>query len=941
MRVPSALLGAVLAGLALAAVGSPGAAAACCTPSPERIVSWWSAEGSAVDRVGGSGGTLQNGAAFTAGKAGQAFSFDGVDDHVRIDGPAEHYPGGSFTVEGWVSTTSTAPLQMIASLYECAQACPTAATSDIDLQLVDGRFRGFVRDSTAGGPDAGGQYATTQASLADGAFHHVAFVRDVEGARLRAYVDGVLASDQALAPGAAGALHDDDAEADPFTIGAYLQAGTNTPAGFLAGRVDELALFHRALSGEEIAAIVALGAQGKQLAVTADDAIRTWAGTGAPGLAGDGTARGTQLGQPDSTLVDRQGNLLVLEYGTSRLRKVVAGANGVIDPGDPVVTVAGDGTQGSVLGSDAGHSQLNHPFGLAIDRDGDVYLADYENHRVLRVIVGANGTADPTDTLEVVAGTGAAGNGPGDGTAAGTPLNLPSSLAFDSGGSLYIADDGNHRVRVVIASVDGRPDPTDTVDTIAGTGTAGSSDDGGHTAIGSQLNLPARIAIDGQNNLFVADQGNHRVRKVEAVGGDLLPGSPISTVTGQLGSPGWSGDGGPASAAQVATLAGLRFNAQGDLYLADGANHRIRRIAAGPDGIVSASDTIETVAGQGSGDATGDGVPGTRGAMGSPEDVAFDARGFAYVPSFGAHVVRRLGGRPDTDLSLVASDTPEPIATLGGNVTVTLAVANAGPSSTSGGTLAVALPDGLSLVSAPAGCSGSGPITCTLPALALQASTTLDVVLRPARAGTFAVTGTLAPDATRLDPVPGNDVASTDVVVASPAVGPPTPPPPAALPPLPTAPVVAELPPQQTVEFDPRTRTFLIRVRYRIKEPALVELCQAGCVAKASISTRPGKRVFAAVAARRPKAILLGKKRVTTPIQPLVVVRIDVPLKRGALLKAPFRRKGKVLAAETRLTVSLTTPRGAVRTIRDGAIAISIARIRSGALPGLQGIQGL
>lgn len=219
----------------------------------------------------------------------------------------------------------------------------------------------------------------------------------------------------------------------------------------------------------------------------------------------------------------------------------------------------------------------------------------------------------------------------------------------------------------------------------------------------------------------------------------------------------------------------------------------------------------------------------------------------------------------------------------------------------------------------------------TLAGYAPRAGDEIVIATFGSRTGTFStVTGTAIPGGGTWQVVYG----PTDVRVRAEGV-PGTP----ELPPLPTAPVVAAVPAQQQVVFDPRTKTFLIRVQYRIKEATLVALCAAGCPAKASISTRSGKRVFVSTAA--PGPILLGTKRTAAPVPPGKAVRIDIPIPRRKLLEARFALRGKFLVAETRLTVTLTTPRGKARTIRDGSIAVSVARVKSGALPGLKEILAL
>ena len=133
---------------------------------------------------------------------------------------------------------------MFLSVYECANFCPSdVANSDIDLDLFDGIAGAYVRDSDAGGPDQGGQEIFGGPSFADGAFHHYVLIRDVEAAKLALYVDGIEVAEEDLDPAVAGALGNDDLEADPLTIGAYIGGGTSTPLGEVNGAVDEVRFY--------------------------------------------------------------------------------------------------------------------------------------------------------------------------------------------------------------------------------------------------------------------------------------------------------------------------------------------------------------------------------------------------------------------------------------------------------------------------------------------------------------------------------------------------------------------------------------------------------------------------------------------------------------------------------------------------------------------------
>ncbi|MEW2121908.1 RICIN domain-containing protein [Streptomyces sp. NPDC005474] len=275
-----------------------------------------------------------------------------------------------------------------------------------------------------------------------------------------------------------------------------------------------------------------------------------------------------------------------------------------------ISTVAGTGVAGFEGDNEpAVSAQLDHPYGIAVDSSGTLYFSDFGNHRVRKI------TAD--GTISSVAGTGSEGYGGDNGPAVQAQLNRPREVAVDSAGAIYITDSGNHRVRKVTA--DG------TITTVAGTGTAGfSGDDGPATA--AQLNGPLGVAVHSTGVLYVAEYHNHRVRKITTDG-------TISTVAG-TGKAGFGGDGGPATSAQLHHPYGLAVDSAGDLYIADGQNHRVRKVTA--DG------TITTVAGTGTASFGGDGGPATSGQLNLPVGMVVDSTGVLYVAEYRNHRVRKI-----------------------------------------------------------------------------------------------------------------------------------------------------------------------------------------------------------------------------------------------------------------------------------------------------------
>jgi uncharacterized protein (TIGR03437 family) len=278
--------------------------------------------------------------------------------------------------------------------------------------------------------------------------------------------------------------------------------------------------------------------------VDSNGVITTFAGTGVAGSNGDGgQAAAAQLSKPQGLAVDAAGNLYIADTQNNRVRVVTA--DGSISP------FAGNGNGGySGDGGPAASAQLNQPYGLAFDAAGSLYVADFNNSRVRKVTSDGN--------ISTVAGNGGTSfNGDG-GQAVSSPLNRPQSVAVDSAGNLYIADTQNNRVRMVA--------PNGVITTVAGTGSAGFSGDGG-PALKAQLTVPGSVAVDSDGNLYIGDS-NTRVRKVS-------PDGTIATVAGN-GVTGYSGDAGPAAGAELDGPFGMAFDTTGDLYLADSGNNAVR-----------------------------------------------------------------------------------------------------------------------------------------------------------------------------------------------------------------------------------------------------------------------------------------------------------------------------------------------------------------------------
>jgi hypothetical protein len=236
-----------------------------CNEGTSGLTSRWSAEGDARDHIAGNDGVVAGGAGFVPGKVGLAFDFDGSGAFVDVsDNPTLDPFGCSFTIEAWIHTGLATGVQTVAGKAECAISCrPGLSSSLYYLRVVDGRLQGILRDSDAGGPDAGGtQQLSGTRFVADGRCHHVAMVRDLFGSQLRLYVDGRLDAQDTLNDGGIGTIVDDDQTPDPFTIGARYLDGTVSPTDLFQGWIDELGLHNIPLTGAQIRGIVRSAGRG-------------------------------------------------------------------------------------------------------------------------------------------------------------------------------------------------------------------------------------------------------------------------------------------------------------------------------------------------------------------------------------------------------------------------------------------------------------------------------------------------------------------------------------------------------------------------------------------------------------------------------------------------------------------------------------------------------
>ncbi len=361
------------------------------------------------------------------------------------------------------------------------------------------------------------------------------------------------------------------------------------------------------------------------LAALTPGIISTYAGTGTAGFSGDGgAATGAKLNNPFGLAVDNAGNLYIADFNSGTIRKVSA-ATGII------TTYAGTGTAGySGDGGPATSAQLAAPR-IAFDSAGNLYIADYYNNRIRKVNAA-------TGIVTTIAGTGTAGYSGDGGAATSALLHQPAAVAVDGAGNVYISDANNERIRKVTAG-------TGIITTIAGNGVVGFSGDGG-AATSAKLNNPAGLALDAGGNLYVAEFGNQTVRKVAAGTGIIL------TVAGIGGSVGYSGDGSAATAAKLNSPEAVSVDNAGNLYIADSGNNRIRRVAA-------VTGVITTVVGTGTPGYTGDNGTATAAKLNFPSVATFDGAGNLYITDSHNNVIRKV----DLSRSALTYPTPTTVGT--------------------------------------------------------------------------------------------------------------------------------------------------------------------------------------------------------------------------------------------------------------------------------------
>ncbi len=414
-----------------------------------------------------------------------------------------------------------------------------------------------------------------------------------------------------------------------------------------------------------VVAIAAAALTGQMAtAATGDIATVAGGGPGVPVIGDGGPATGGSLPAPAAVAVDSSGTVFIADTAHHRIRKVSTSGT--------ITTVAGTGASGfSGDGGPAASATLSYPSGVAVGPAGSLYIADSSNLRVRKV--------SGSGTISTVAGNGSIRISGDGGPATNAGIAAPVGLALDAAGNLFIS--GYHVVRKVSTS--------GTITTFAGewrSGNAGSSGDGG-PAVQASLYNPRGLAVDAFGNLFIADSGNSRIRKVNSAGvistvaggGTIAFGWPRPDPVGGLLGNG-PGDGGPATDATLKYPLGVATDSSGNLYIADTANQRVRR--------VNAAGTISTLAGNGRTDFSGDGGPATSASLNYPSAIAASSSGSVLIADIRNYRIRMVA--PSGMITTVAGNGTQGVLGDGGPATGARLDTPAGVATDSSGNLYIA-----------------------------------------------------------------------------------------------------------------------------------------------------------------------------------------------------------------------------------------------------------
>ena len=353
------------------------------------------------------------------------------------------------------------------------------------------------------------------------------------------------------------------------------------------------------------------GRAAAQITIPSPGLIATIAGNGTAGFSGDGsTATHAMLNYPSAVTADSSGNIYIPDPSNYRIRKIAA-ATGIIS------TVAGNGTNSfSGDGGLATNASMQGANGVAVDGSGNIFIADTYDNRIRKVSAS-------TGIITTIAGNGTSGFSGDGGPATSAELKGPTGIALDSSGNIYIGDTSNNRVRKITVA-------TGIISTVAGSGNGSVfySGDGG-PATSACMYYPHGIALDASGNIYIADGNNQRIRKV------TISTGVITTIAGS-GVQGYSGDGSAATAAKLNYPLSVAVDSNGNVYVGDGSNQRIRKITP-------STGVITTIAGNGTGGFVGDSGPATSAEIYGANGIALDSSANLYIADTGNQRIRMVG----------------------------------------------------------------------------------------------------------------------------------------------------------------------------------------------------------------------------------------------------------------------------------------------------------
>ncbi len=339
--------------------------------------------------------------------------------------------------------------------------------------------------------------------------------------------------------------------------------------------------------------------------------INTIAGNGHPGYSGDNAlAVNAELSGPAGICADAAGNLYIPDFLNSVIRKVDH-TTGII------TTIAGNGTPG--FAGDSGlatHAELFYPYCVFVDHSNNIYIADAGNNRIRKI-------DQSSGIISTIAGSGAAGFSGDNGPATNALLSYPTSVCADDTGNIYIADLANNRVRMINHN-------DNTITTIAGSTAAFFGDSG--LAVNAKMNQPWGICLDASNDIYIADYGNYRVRKIDA------NTHIIMTVAGN-GTSGNSGNDVDALSAQLKGPVAVYVDVNNNLYISDQTSSMVRRV--NPN-----TRIITTISGDGNQGYSGDMHDPVNAELNGPSGICADAAGDIYIADFQNQRVRKITGLP-------------------------------------------------------------------------------------------------------------------------------------------------------------------------------------------------------------------------------------------------------------------------------------------------------